>query len=122
MTTDNMRDDQPNLRETVWNGIKLRLPQPYYQIAMAHVEEMRQASESSDVLNSEDDPDGFYLDSNGWKLSDTLTMALEEGRNHIEKLDASPEEFILRGLRQFERDLNLPGCCVDEDADDVFTD
>lgn len=107
--------------ETVWNGVTLKLPEKFYQIAMAHVEEMRLSSEQNDIFDSEDEKDEYYLDPQGWKLSDTLNMALEEGQNHIENSNASIQEIVIKGLKQFEKELNLPGCCEDDDADDVFS-
>lgn len=106
--------------ETLWNGVLLKLPQNCYAIAMAHVEEMRLSCEETDILSSEDEGDDYYLDPHGWKLSDTLNMALEEGKNHNENLNASIQEIVITGLKQFEKELNLPGCCEDDDADDVF--
>jgi hypothetical protein len=48
-------------------------------------------------------------------------MALEQGMHHIENANASIQETVIKGLLQFENELNLPGCCEDNDADDVFS-
>lgn len=112
--------EEQKVYATVWAGVNLTLPEKYYQIAMAHVEEMRLSTEQNEIFDSEDEKDGYYLDPRGWKLSDTLNMALEEGKHHIENANASIQETVLKGLKQFEKELHLPGCCEDDDADDVF--
>ena len=92
--------------ETFWNGIELNLTEKEYDIAMSHVEHMRQAAadkkyyeysedddEDEDILEP-DDPD----ESDGWKLSDTLYEVLKRARAQKARKGLSDADLIKKGL------------------------
>ena len=112
--------------ETVWNGIKLNLSEKEYDIAMAHVEHMRQAAadrkyyeisedDDEDILEP-DDPD----ESDGWKLSDTLYEVLKRARAQKNWKGLSDADLIKKGLKKLSGGLRGIDPCGDDDADDLF--
>ena len=115
--------------ETVWNGIKLNLTDKEYDIAMSHVEHMRQAvadkkyfensedddADDEDILEP-DDPD----ESDGWKLSDTLYEVLKRARAQKNWKGLSDADLIKKGLKKLSGGLRGIDPCSDDDADDVF--
>ena len=114
--------------ETFWNGIELNLTEKEYDIAMSHVEHMRQAAadkkyyeysedddEDEDILEP-DDPD----ESDGWKLSDTLYEVLKGARAQKAWKGLSDADLIKKGLKKLSGGLRGIDPCGDDDADDVF--
>jgi len=112
--------------KTVWNGIKLNLTEKEYDIAMSHVEHMRQAAadrkyyeysedDDEDILEP-DDPD----ESEEWKLSDTLYEVLKKGRVQKAWKGLSDADLIKKGLKKLSGGLRGIDPCSDDDADDVF--
>ena len=112
--------------ETVWNGIKLSLSEKEYDIAMAHVEHMRQAAADKKYFEYSEDDDEDILEpddpdeSDGWKLSDTLYEVLKGARAQKAWKGLSDADLIKKGLKKLSGGLRGIDPCGDDDADDLF--
>lgn len=112
--------------ETVWNGIKLNLSEKECDIAMSHVEHMRQAAADRKYFeySEDDDEDILELDdpdeSDEWKLSDTLYEVLKRARAQKNWKGLSDADLIKKGLKKLSGGLRGIDPCGDDDADDVF--
>jgi hypothetical protein len=115
--------------ETVWNGIKLILSDKEYDIAMSHVEHMRQAAADRKYFENSEDDDADDEDilepddpdeSDGWKLSDTLYEVLKRARAQKNWKGLSDADLIKKGLKKLSGGLRGIDPCSDDDADDVF--
>jgi hypothetical protein len=112
--------------ETVWNGIKLNLTEKEYDIAMAHVEHMRQATANRLYYENSEDDDEDILEpddpdeSDGWKLSDTLYEVLKRARTQKDCEGISTADIIKKGLKELSEGLRGIDPCSDDDADDIF--
>jgi hypothetical protein len=117
-----MTPDSEQKYEANWGRIHLILTQEEYDTAMSHVEMMRHTAEEENAYGGLDEEDEDYMDPEGWKLSDTLATALEEGKRSQDEGQKPKQELILEGLRLLddECDLDSHGPCMDPDADDVF--
>jgi hypothetical protein len=111
--------------EAVWNGIQLILSEKEYDIAMAHVEHMRQAAADRKYYEiSEDDNEGIIEpdEAEEWKLSDTLYEVLKRARAQKKWGGLSAADLIKKGLNKLSEGLSGIDPCSDDDADDVFED
>jgi hypothetical protein len=111
--------------EAVWNGIQLILSEKEYDIAMAHVEHMRQAAADRKYYEiSEDDNEGIIEpdEAEEWKLSDTLYEVLKRARAQKKCGGLSAADLIKKGLNKLSEGLSGIDPCSDDDADDVFED
>jgi hypothetical protein len=110
--------------KAVWNGIRLTLTEKEYDIAMSHVERMRQiAADKKYYECSDDDCDEDLIDpdeTEEWRLSDTLHEVLKEARVEIKWKGLSDADLIKRGLKKLSGELRGIDPCSDDDADDVF--
>jgi len=112
--------------KAVWNGIQLALSEKEYDIAMAHVEHMRQkAADRKYYENSEDDDDDIPEpdepeESEEWRLSDTLSEALKGAKVNMKWKGLSAADLIKEGLKELSEELRGIDPCSDDDADDVF--
>lgn len=103
-----------------WNSIQLELSKEEYDIAMSHVEHMRQVSEENNADEGLDEKDGDYLDPEGWKLSDTLDLALQEAQSESKWEGLAEAELVRKGLTKISEDIHILDPCSDDGADDVF--
>jgi hypothetical protein len=115
--------------KAVWNGIQLVLSEKEYDIAMSHVEHMRQAAADKKYyeVSEDDDEELFEPDESddpdepeGWKLSDTLYEVLKKARAQKEWNGLSATDLIKKGLNKLSEGLRGIDPCSDDDADDVF--
>ena len=114
--------------KAVWNGIQLILSEKEYDIAMSHVEHMRQVAadkkyyQDPEVGEENEDyiePDE-YDEPEGWKLSDTLYEVLRKARTQKDWEGISAADIIKIGLKELSEGLRGIDPCSDDDADDVF--
>jgi hypothetical protein len=114
--------------KAVWNGIQLILSEKEYDIAMSHVEHMRQAAadkkyyQNPEVGEENEDyiePDE-YDEPEGWKLSDTLYEVLRMARTQKNCEGIPAADIIKKGLKKLSEGLRGIDPCSDDDADDVF--
>jgi hypothetical protein len=103
-----------------WSGIILELSEDEYEIAMSHVEHMRQVSEENNANERLDETDEDYLDPEGWKLSDTLDWALKEAKSDATGNGLPEAELVRKGLAKLAEELSILDPCGDDGADDVF--
>ena len=114
--------------KAVWNGISLILSEKEYDIAMSHVEHMRQVAADKkyyqDPEVGEDDEDYIEPDESdepeGWKLSDTLYEVLRMARTQKNCEGIPAADIIKKGLKKLSEGLRGIDPCSDDDADDVF--
>jgi len=114
--------------KTVWNGIPIILSEKEYDIAMSHVEHMRQAAADKkyyqDPEVGEEDEDYIepdeYDEPEGWKLSDTLYEVLRIARTQKNWEGIPAADIIKKGLKELSEGLRGIDPCSDDDADDVF--
>lgn len=111
--------------ETVWNGIPLILSEKEYDIAMSHVEHMRQVAADKkyyqDLEVGEEDTDYIEPDEpEDWKLSDTLYEVLRMARTQKGWEGIPAADIIKKGLKKLSEGLRGIDPCSDDDADDVF--
>ena len=114
--------------KAVWNGIQLILSEKEYDIAMSHVEHMRQVAADKkyyqDPEVGEDDEDYIepdeYDEPEGWKLSDTLYEVLRMARTQKNCEGIPAADIIKKGLKKLSEGLRGIDPCSDDDADDVF--
>ena len=114
--------------KAVWNGIQLILSEKEYDIAMSHVEHMRQAAADKkyyqDPEVGEEDEDYIepdeYDEPEGWKLSDTLYEVLRMARTQKNCEGIPAADIIKKGLKKLSEGLRGIDPCSDDDADDVF--
>jgi hypothetical protein len=114
--------------KAVWNGIQLILSEKEYDIAMSHVEHMRQVAADKkyyqDPEVGEDDEDYIEPDESdepeGWKLSDTLYEVLRMARTQKNCEGIPAADIIKKGLKKLSEGLRGIDPCSDDDADDVF--
>ena len=114
--------------KAVWNGIQLILSEKEYDIAMSHVEHMRQVAADKkyyqDPEVGEEDEDYIEPDESdepeGWKLSDTLYEVLRMARTQKNCEGISAADIIKKGLKKLSEGLRGIDPCSDDDADDVF--
>jgi len=114
--------------KAVWNGIQLILSEKEYDIAMSHVEHMRQVAadkkyyQDPEVGEENEDyiePDE-YDEHVGWKLSDTLYEVLRMARTQKNCEGIPAADIIKKGLKKLSEGLRGIDPCSDDDADDVF--
>ena len=114
--------------KAVWNGIQLILSEKEYDIAMSHVEHMRQVAadkkyyQDPEVGEENEDyiePDE-YDEPEGWKLSDTLYEVLRMARTQKNCEGIPAADIIKKGLKKLSEGLRGIDPCSDDDADDVF--
>ena len=114
--------------KAVWNGIQLILSEKEYDIAMSHVEHMRQVAadkkyyQNPEVGEQDEDyiePDE-YDEPEGWKLSDTLYEVLRMARTQKNCEGIPAADIIKKGLKKLSEGLRGIDPCSDDDADDVF--
>ena len=111
--------------KAVWNGIRLILSEKEYDIAMSHVEHMRQAAADKkyyqDLEIREEDDDYIEPDeAEEWKLSDTLYEVLRMTRTQKGWGGIPAADIIKKGLKELSEELSGIDPCSDDDADDVF--
>jgi hypothetical protein len=114
--------------KAVWNGIQLILSEKEYDIAMSHVEHMRQAAADKKYYQNpevgEEDEDYIEPDESdepeGWKLSDTLYEVLRMARTQKNCEGIPAADIIKKGLKKLSEGLRGIDPCSDDDADDVF--
>jgi len=114
--------------KAVWNGIPIILSEKEYDIAMSHVEHMRQAAADKkyyqDPEVGEEDEDYIepdeYDEPEGWKLSDTLYEVLRMARTQKNWEGIPAADIIKKGLNELSEGLRGIDPCSDDDADDVF--
>jgi len=114
--------------KAVWNGIQLILSEKEYDIAMSHVEHMRQVAADKkyyqDPEVGEEDEDYIEPDESdepeGWKLSDTLYEVFKGAKLQTKWKGLSDADLIKRGLKKLSEGLRGIDPCSDDDADDVF--
>ena len=114
--------------KAVWNGIQLILSEKEYDIAMSHVEHMRQVAADKKYYHDpevgEEDEDYIEPDESdepeGWKLSDTLYEVLKKARAQENWKEISATDLIRKGLKELSEELRGIDPCSDDDADDVF--
>ena len=114
--------------KAVWNGIQLILSEKEYDIAMSHVEHMRQVAADKkyyqDPEVGEEDEDYIepdeYDEPEGWKLSDTLYEVLRKARTQKNCEGIPAADIIKKGLKKLSEGLRGIDPCSDDDADDVF--
>jgi hypothetical protein len=111
--------------QAVWNGISLILSEEEYDIAMSHVEQMRQvAADKKYYQDPEDGDEGEdYIEPDEpeeWKLSDTLYEVLKKARAQENWKGISATDLIRKGLKELSERLRGIDPCSDDDADDVF--
>ncbi|RPI70897.1 MAG: hypothetical protein EHM38_04885 [Geobacteraceae bacterium] len=114
--------------KAVWNGIQLILSEKEYDIAMSHVEHMRQVAADKkyyqDPEVGEEDEDYIepdeYDEPEGWKLSDTLYEVLRMARTQKNCEGIPAADIIKKGLKKLSEGLRGIDPCSDDDADDVF--
>jgi hypothetical protein len=114
--------------KAVWNGIQLILSEKEYDIAMSHVEHMRQAAADKKYYQNpevgEEDEDYIepdeYDEPEGWKLSDTLYEVLRMARTQKNCEGIPAADIIKKGLKKLSEGLRGIDPCSDDDADDVF--
>ena len=114
--------------KAVWNGIQLILSEKEYDIAMSHVEHMRQVAADKkyyqDPEVGEEDEDYIepdeYDEPEGWKLSDTLYEVLRMARTQKNWEGIPAADIIKKGLKKLSEGLRGIDPCSDDDADDVF--
>ena len=114
--------------KAVWNGIQLILSEKEYDIAMSHVEHMRQVAadkkyyQDPEVGEENEDyiePDE-YDEPEGWKLSDTLYEVLRMARTQKNCEGIPAADIIKKGLKKLSEGLRGIDPCSDDDADDIF--
>jgi hypothetical protein len=114
--------------KAVWNGIQLILSEKEYDIAMSHVEHMRQVAadkkyyQNPEVGDEDEDyiePDE-YDEPEGWKLSDTLYEVLRMAKTQKNCEGIPAADIIKKGLKKLSEGLRGIDPCSDDDADDVF--
>ena len=114
----------PGAFKAVWNGIQLILTEKEYDIAMSHVEHMRQIAadkkyyECSDDDCDEDVPDPDEHEA--WRLTHTLNEVLKDARTVKKWKGLSDVDLIKKGLKKLSGELKGIDPCGDDDADDVF--
>jgi hypothetical protein len=109
--------------EAVWNGIQLTLTEQEYDIAMSHVEHMRQAAADKKYYEISGDEEEDLLDPEeheAWRLSDTLYEVLKGARAQKKWKGLSDQDLIKKGLKKLSGGLKGIDPCGDDDADDVF--
>jgi hypothetical protein len=114
--------------KAVWNGIQLILSEKEYDIAMSHVEHMRQVAADKKYYQNpevgEEDEDYIEPDESdepeGWKLSDTLYEVLRMARTQKNCEGIPAADIIKKGLKKLSEGLRGIDPCSDDDADDVF--
>jgi hypothetical protein len=114
--------------KAVWNGIQLILSEKEYDIAMSHVEHMRQVAADKkyyqDPEVGEEDEDYIesdeYDEPEGWKLSDTLYEVFKGAKLQTKWKGLSDADLIRKGLKKLSEGLSGIDPCSDDDADDVF--
>jgi len=114
--------------KAVWNGIQLILSEKEYDIAMSHVEHMRQVAADKkyyqDPEVGEEDEDYIepdeYDEPEGWKLSDTLYEVLRMAKTQKNCEGIPAADIIKKGLKKLSEGLRGIDPCSDDDADDVF--
>jgi len=111
--------------KAMWNGIQLILSEKEYDIAMSHVEHMRQVAADKkyyqDLEVGEEDEDYIEPDEpEEWKLSDTLYEVLRKARTQKDWEGISAADIIKLGLKELSEGLRGIDPCSDDDADDVF--
>jgi hypothetical protein len=108
-----------------WNGIQLILSEKEYDIAMSHVEHMRQVAADKKYYQDPEDEDENedFLEPDepeGWKLSDTLYEVLKGAKGQKKWKGLSDADLIRKGLKKLSEGLSGIDPCSDDDADDVF--
>ena len=116
-----MESDTEKTRKTTFNGELLTLSQDQYETAMCHMEHMRQLADENNIYEKLTEDDEEWVNSSGWKLSDTLEEAIAEGL-HIIGENNSIQELIVTGLDAFDEESICDSFCYDHDADNVFDD
>ena len=114
--------------KAVWNGIQLILSEKEYDIAMSHVEHMRQVAADKKYYHDPEvgEEDEDYIESDesdepeGWKLSDTLYEVLRMARTQKNCEGIPAADIIKKGLKKLSEGLRGIDPCSDDDADDVF--
>ena len=114
--------------KAVWNGIQLILSEKEYDIAMSHVEHMRQVAADKKYYHDPEvgEEDEDYIESDesdepeGWKLSDTLYEVLRMARTQKDWEGIPAADIIKKGLKKLSEGLRGIDPCSDDDADDVF--
>lgn len=107
----------------VWNGIQLTLTEKEYDIAMSHVELIRQRTADKNYYECADGCDEDFLDpdeTEAWRLSDTLHEVLKGAKAQIKWKGLSDTDLIKRGLKKLSGGLRGIDPCSDDDADDIF--
>lgn len=114
--------------KAVWNGIPLILSEKEYDIAMSHVEHMRQVAADKKYYHDPEvgEEDEDYIESDepdepeGWKLSDTLYEVFKGAKLQTKWKGLSDADLIRKGLKKLSEGLSGIDPCSDDDADDVF--
>jgi len=114
--------------KAVWNGIQLILSEKEYDIAMSHVEHMRQVAADKKYYQDPEvgEEDEGYIESDeydepeGWKLSDTLYEVFKGAKLQTKWKGLSDADLIRKGLKKLSEGLSGIDPCSDDDADDVF--
>jgi hypothetical protein len=109
--------------KAVWNGIRLNLTEKEYDIAMAHVEHMRQEAVNKNYYEPPEEEDEDFDDPDeheAWRLSHTLNEVLKDAKAEIKWKRLSDAELIKKGLKKLSGELRGIEPCGDDDADDVF--
>jgi hypothetical protein len=114
--------------KAVWNGIQLILSEKEYDIAMSHVEHMRQVAADKKYYHDPEvgEEDEDYIESDesdepeGWKLSDTLYEVLRMARTQKDWEGIPAADIIKQGLKELSEGLSGIDPCSDDDADDIF--
>ena len=99
--------------KAVWNGIQLILSEKEYDIAMSHVEHMRQVAADKKYYQNpevgEEDEDYIEPDESdepeGWKLSDTLYEVLRMARTQKNCEGIPAADIIKKGLKKLSEGL-----------------
>ena len=111
--------------KAVWNGIQIILSEREYDIAMSHVEHMRQVAADKKYyqgleVREEDDDDIEPDEPEEWRLSDTLYEVLRMARTQKDWQGIPAADIIKKGLKELSEELSGIDPCSDDDADDVF--
>ena len=109
--------------KAVWNGIPLILSEKEYDIAMSHVEHMRQTSADKKYYEGSEGVDEDFLEPDEleeWKLSDTLYEVFKGAKVQKKLKGLSDADLIKIGLNELSEGLSGIDPSSDDDADDVF--
>src|SRR5512139_3383232 len=107
--------------KAVWNGIQLILTEKEYDIAMSHVEHMRQTAAGKNYYEySEDEDEDFHEhdEAEAWRLSDTFHEVLKEAKTQKKWKGLSDTDLIKKGLKKLSEELKGIDPFCDDDADD----